>query len=119
MDAGLDPSTAPVTIGKLNAVRFIPPMLASRLENPAQLAGRALVTDGSGELVAWGDWGVAAWLDLAYRHPRTGALIENRQAVRVPRDEEVPLRIGARAELVCWGIMPSGMLRHPILLRWL
>jgi ATP-dependent DNA ligase len=77
------------------------------------------VTGGTGELVPWGDWGVASWLDLAYRHPRTGALIQNREAVRVPRGEDIAGRIGGRAELVCWGVMPSDMLRHPFLLRWL
>ena len=85
----------------------------------AKLTLEVTVTGGTGELVAWGDWGVASWLDLAYRHPRTGALIENRQAVRVPRGEDVAVRIGAHAELVCWGVMPSGMLRYPLLLRWL
>jgi ATP-dependent DNA ligase len=85
----------------------------------AKLTLEVTVTGGPGELVAWGDWGVAAWLDLAYRHPRTGALLENRQAVRVPRGEEVAARMGARAELVCWGVMPSGLLRHPLFVRWL
>ncbi len=85
----------------------------------AKLTLEVTVTGGTGELVAWGDWGVASWLDLAYRHPRTGALIENRQAVRVPRGDDFALRVGARAEFVCWGLMPSGMLRHPLWLRWL
>ena len=26
-----------------------------------------------------------------------------------------PARIGERMGLVCWGVMPSGMLRHPVL----
>ena len=66
-----------------------------------------------------GDWGVASRLDLAYRHPRTSVLIDNRQAVRVPRGDDFTARTGAHAELVCWGIMPSGMLRHPLFVRWL
>jgi hypothetical protein len=49
-------------------------------------------------------------------HPRTGADVEIRQAVRVPRDLPFDLRIGERLALVCWGVMPSGMLRHPVLL---
>ena len=53
---------------------------------------------------------------LVYHHARTGALIENRQAIRVPR-EGLELRMGARAEVLCWGVMPSGMLRHPLLVR--
>jgi hypothetical protein len=55
---------------------------------------------------------------LAFRdtHPRTGADVETRQAVRVPRDLAFDLRIGERRELVCWGVMPAGLLRHPVLL---
>ena len=49
----------------------------------------------------------------------TAHIAENRQAVRVPRGGEVAAGTGGPAELVCWGIMPSGMLRHPLLLRWL
>ena len=79
----------------------------------------AVVAGGSGELVAWGDRGVAAHLELTYRHPRTGAQVAIEQAVRVPRGEDFSLRVGRRAELVCWGVMPSGMLRHPLWLRWL
>jgi hypothetical protein len=41
--------------------------------------------------------------------------MEIRQAVRVPRDLPFDLTIGARLALVCWGVMPSGMLRHPVL----
>jgi hypothetical protein len=58
-------------------------------------------------------------LELRYKHPRTGADMEIRQAVRVPRDLPFDLRIGERVGLViglvCWGVMPSGMLRHPVL----
>ena len=45
----------------------------------------------------------------------TGADVEIRQAVRVPRDLSFDLRIGERVELVGWTVMPSGMLRHPVL----
>ena len=44
---------------------------------------------------------------------------EIRQAVRIRRDEPFSLSVGQRAELVCWGVMPSGMLRHPLFVRWL
>jgi len=27
--------------------------------------------------------------------------------------------LGRRAEIVCSGVMPSGMLRHPLFVRWL
>lgn len=77
------------------------------------------VTGGSAERIAWGDWGEAVNLEVRYRHPRDARQIEIRQAVRVPRGQPFALRVGDRAGLVCWGIMPSGMLRHPLFLRWL
>jgi hypothetical protein len=75
-----------------------------------------VVTVGSAERVRWGDWGEAAIPAFRYTHPRTGADVEIRQAVRVPLDLPFDLRIGARVALVCRGVMPSGMLRHPVLL---
>ena len=42
-------------------------------------------------------------LELRYTHPRTGADVEIRQAVRVPRDLPFDLTIGARLALVCAG----------------
>ena len=54
--------------------------------------------------------------ELRYTHPRTGADVEIRQAVRVPRDLPFDLRIGEQVQIVCWGVMPSGMLRHPVLI---
>jgi hypothetical protein len=54
-------------------------------------------------------------LELRYTHSRTGADVEIRQAVRVPRDAPFNLRMGEGIALVCWGVMPSGMLRHPLL----
>jgi bifunctional non-homologous end joining protein LigD len=74
-----------------------------------------VVTGGSSDRVRWGDWGEAVMLAFRYRHPRSGADVEARQAVRVPRDLAFDLRIGSRLELICWGVMPSGMLRHPLL----
>jgi len=53
-------------------------------------------------------------LELSYVHPRTGETAPIRQAVRVARDQPFELSSGAPAELVCWGVMPSGMLRHPL-----
>jgi hypothetical protein len=76
-----------------------------------------LVTGGSAQRTQCGDWGEAVMLELRYTHPRSGGTIQIRQAVRVPRDQPFDLRIGACAEVVCWGIMPSGLLRHPLLLR--
>ena len=75
-----------------------------------------MVTGGSAERITWGDWGEAVMLEFRYTHPRTGADVEIRQALRVPRDLPFNLRIGERVALVCWGVMPSGMLRHPVLL---
>jgi hypothetical protein len=56
-------------------------------------------------------------LASCYTHPLTGGDVESRQAVRVPRDLPFDLRIGARLALVCWGVIPSGMLPHPVLAR--
>ena len=72
-----------------------------------------VVTGGSAERIRWGDWGEAVMLEFRYTHPRTG--VEIRQAVRVPRDRPFDLRLGERVELLCWSVMPSGMLRHPVL----
>ena len=65
-----------------------------------------------------GDWGEAANLELAYTHPRSGERVEIQQAVRIARAEPFELRDGIRAELVCWGVMPSGLLSHPLFLRF-
>ena len=78
-----------------------------------------IVTGGSSEPILWGDWGLAVMLEIAYKHPRDGKRIQMRQAVRIRRDEPFTLHAGARAELVRWGVMPSGMLRHPLFVRWL
>ena len=72
-----------------------------------------VVTGGSANRVRWGDWGEAVMLAFRYAHPRIGAEVEIRQAVRVPRDLRFDLMIGERVGLVCWGVMPSGLLRHP------
>jgi hypothetical protein len=76
------------------------------------------VTGGSAERIAWGDWGEAVMLKLVYKQPRTGKLMRIRQAVRIARRQPFELRMGARASVVCWGVMPRGMLRHPLFLRW-
>ena len=78
-----------------------------------------VVTGGSSEPIQWGDWGLAVMLEMAYKHPRDGKLIQIRQAIRIRRDEPFTLHAGERAELVCWGVMPSGMLRHPLFVRWI
>jgi ATP-dependent DNA ligase len=56
---------------------------------------------GSAERVRWGDWGEAVVLEMRYRHPRTGAVLEIQQAVRVPRDETFAPHIGDDTELMC------------------
>jgi hypothetical protein len=61
-----------------------------------------VLTGGSTDRIRWGDWGEAVMLAFRYTHPRTGADVEIRQAVRVPRDLPFDLQIGARHELVCW-----------------
>jgi bifunctional non-homologous end joining protein LigD len=80
-----------------------------------KLTLEVVVTGGSAERVRWGDWGEAVTLAFRYVHSRTSSEVEIRQGVRVPRDLPFDLRIGARLALVCWGVMPSGMLRHPVL----
>jgi bifunctional non-homologous end joining protein LigD len=80
-----------------------------------KLTLEVVVTGGSAERIRWGDWGEAVLLAFRYMHPRTGAEIAVRQAVRVPRDLPFDVTIGAHLELVCWGVMPSGLLRHPLL----
>ena len=62
----------------------------------------AVVTGGSADRVRWGDWGEAVLLAFRYSHLRTGADVEIRQAVRVPRDLTFDLTIGARLALICW-----------------
>jgi len=81
-----------------------------------KLTLEVVVTGGPAERVRWGDWGEAVMLAFRYTHPRTGAEVEIRQAVRVPRDLPFDLTIGARLALICWGVMPSGLLRHPVLI---
>ena len=46
-------------------------------------------------------------LAFCYTHSRSGAHVEIRQAVRVPRDLPFELRICARVALLCWGVMPD------------
>jgi hypothetical protein len=65
--------------------------------------------------MAWGDWGEAVMLELEYAHPRTGRT-PIRQAVRIARQQPFELNMGARASVVYWGVMPSGMLRRPLFL---
>jgi hypothetical protein len=62
--------------------------------------------------------GIREYLQLSYAHPRTDEHVGIRQAVCIRRDEPFSLRVGQRAELVCWGLMPSGLLRHPLFLGW-
>ena len=71
------------------------------------------VLDGSPGLVRWGDWGWAARVQLAYTHPRTGALTTIEELVRVTDPDGWALRLG-EADVLCWGILPSGRLRHPV-----
>jgi hypothetical protein len=81
-----------------------------------RLTLRARLLDGEPELVKWGDCGRAARLRLRYRHPRSGATTTIGELVRVPAPDTFELRKGARISLPCWGILPSGRLRHPVLL---
>ena len=74
---------------------------------------RVQILDGSPALVRWGDWGWAARVQLAYTHPRTGALTTIEELVRVTDPDGWELRLG-EADVSCWGVLPSGRLRHPV-----
>jgi hypothetical protein len=41
------------------------------------------MTGGSADRLAWGDWGEAVMLELAYKHPRTGTCTTIKQAVHI------------------------------------
>jgi hypothetical protein len=45
--------------------------------------------------------------------------VQIRQTVRIARNQPFELAVGQGAELVCWGVMLSGMLRYPLWLGWL
>jgi hypothetical protein len=61
-----------------------------------------------------GRLGQACMMAFEYRDARTGELVTVEQAVRVSRPSEWTPRRGP-AEIVCWGIFRSGLLRHPVL----
>jgi ATP-dependent DNA ligase len=67
-------------------------------------------------LVPWGDWGQACVMAFEYRDPRTAELVTVEQAVRVPGATGWTGRPGP-AEIVCWGMGRSRLLRDPQLLR--
>jgi hypothetical protein len=71
---------------------FILPMLCDRLTI-------------SPERIARGDWDEAVMLELAHKHPRTGKLTRSRRAVRIAREQPYDLQVGARASVVCWGVL--------------
>jgi hypothetical protein len=69
----------------------------------------------SAERIARGDWDEAVMLELAYKHPRTVKRTQIRQAVRIARHQSFEFKAGTRRCVL--GVMPSGMLRHPLFLR--
>jgi ATP-dependent DNA ligase len=76
------------------------------------------VEGGDPELVRWGDGSWAARLTLTYQHPLTRRRLRIDEIVRVPQPDRFTLRAGERGELLCWGFLPSGRLRHPVWMRW-
>lgn len=104
----------------LTGCRWLAPVPFVRVHAPLglklkpKLTLTVTVTGGSSERITWGG-GEAVMLAFRCTHPRTGTDVEIRQAVRVPRGEPLAVQIGQRAELICWGVMSSGMLRHPVL----
>lgn len=75
------------------------------------------VLDCIGELMPWGDRGQAAMMAFAYTDPRSGERATVEQAARVIGPADWTPRRG-RAEILCWGILRSGLLRHPVFLGW-
>ena len=82
-----------------------------------KLTLEVVVMGGSAERIRWGDWGEAVMLAFRYSHQRTGADMEIRHALRLPRNQPFDLTLGERVTLLCSSVMPSGILRHPVLAR--
>jgi hypothetical protein len=61
--------------------------------------------------------GHAAVMAFAYRDPRTGESVTVEQAVRVPHAADWQPRRGL-AEILCWGVLRSGLLRHPLVVAY-
>jgi ATP-dependent DNA ligase len=78
-----------------------------------KLTLRVEVLQCADTLVPWGDWGQACVMAFGYRDPRSGELVTVEQAVRVPSTGEWTPQWGP-AEIVCWGVLRSGLLRHPV-----
>jgi hypothetical protein len=55
-------------------------------------------------------------LELSYTHPRTGKRTVSKQTVHIVRQESFESKVGSRASVVCCGVMPSGLFRHPLFL---
>jgi ATP-dependent DNA ligase len=88
------------------------------LKHKQRLTLRVRGVDGSDDLLRWGDWGWAARLTVTYTHPRTGVAATIDEMVRVREPESFAVRRGGEADVLCWGILPSGRLRHPVLIGW-
>jgi ATP-dependent DNA ligase len=70
-----------------------------------------------GELIPWGDWGQACILAFAYTDPRTDERVSVEQAVRIAAPATWTPRRGP-GEILCWGVLRSGLLRHPVFTGW-
>ena len=88
------------------------------VKHKQRLSLRVRVMDASDELVRWGDRGWAARLTVTYTHPRTGMAATIEEIVRVREPKSFAMRRSAEADVLCWGILPSGRLRHPVLIGW-
>jgi alpha-tubulin suppressor-like RCC1 family protein len=53
-------------------------------------------------------------LTLTYRHPQTRRHVRIDEIVRVPQPDSFTLRVGERGEVLCWGFLQNGRLRHPV-----
>lgn len=65
----------------------------------------------------WGDWGWAVRLTLTYEHPHTRRRVRIDEIVRVPQPDDFTIRAGEQGEVLCWGFLPNGRLRHPVWVR--
>ena len=75
--------------------------------------------EGISETVAVGDWSEAATLELAYIHPAAARRWPSAKRWESPDKSSSNFEAALQPSWCVWGIMPNGMLRHPLFLRWL
>ena len=81
----------------LRSGRTLPGVAQTQVQADSRCDG----DEGSAERIAWGDWGEAAMVELAYKNPHTGKGTQIRQAVRIARRQPFELKVGTQASVVC------------------